>query len=130
MSDTTPYEQLGGERVAAIVDRFYDLMDEDPAYAGMRAMHAADLAPMRVSLTGFLTAWLGGPRDWFSERPGACVMSLHGAMPISTAVGEQWIEAMERAIAADATIHPDLAATLPRALGRMARAMARMPQAA
>ncbi len=130
MSDTTPYEQLGGERVAGIVGRFYDLMDEDPAYAGLRAMHAADLAPMRVSLAGFLTAWLGGPRDWFSERPGACVMSLHGAMPISTAVGEQWIEAMERAITADATIHPDLAAALSRALGRMARAMARMPQAA
>jgi hemoglobin len=130
MPDTTPYEQLGGERVAAIVERFYDLMDEDPAYAALRAMHAADLAPMRVSLAGFLTAWLGGPRDWFSERPGACVMSLHGAMPISTAVGEQWIEAMERAIAADATIHPDLAAVLSRALGRMARAMARLPQAA
>lgn len=130
MSDTTPYQDLGAERVAAIVDRFYDLMDEDPAYAALRAMHAADLAPMRVSLTGFLTAWLGGPRDWFDERPGTCVMSLHGAMPISPAVGDQWIEAMERAIVADPTIPPDLAVTLSRALGRMARAMARMPQAA
>lgn len=130
MPDTTPYQQLGAGRVAAIVDRFYDLMDEDPAYAGLRMMHAGDLAPMRASLTGFLTAWLGGPRDWFSERPGTCVMSLHGAMPIDAAVGDQWIGAMERAIAADATIPPDLAETLSRALGRMARAMARMPQVA
>ena len=32
----------------------------------------ADLLPVRVSLTQFLSAWLGGPRDWFVARPGAC----------------------------------------------------------
>jgi hemoglobin len=130
MSDITPYARLGSDRVAAIVDRFYDLMDSDPSFAGLRAMHAADLAPMRSSLTGFLTAWLGGPRDWFSERPGTCVMSMHGAMPITAELGEQWIAAMDRAIAADPDIAPDLAATLSTALGRVARAMARIPQAA
>lgn len=130
MSDVTPYARLGAARVAAIVDRFYDLMEHDPAYAGLRAMHDADLAPMRASLTGFLTAWLGGPRDWFSERPGTCVMSMHGAMPITPALGEQWIAAMDRAVAAEPGIAPDLAATLSTALGRVARAMARIPQAA
>jgi len=130
MSDATPYDQIGGERLAAIVDRFYDLMDEDPAYAGLRAMHAADLGPMRASLTGFLTAWLGGPRDWFGARPGTCIMSLHGAMAIGPDVANQWIEAMERAIAAERGLAPDLSVTVSRALGRMARAMARMPQAA
>ena len=64
----TPYDRIGGREVLrAIVNRFYDLMDEDPAYAGLRAMHAEDLAPMRQSLTGFLTGWSGGPRDWFAE---------------------------------------------------------------
>lgn len=130
MSDATPFEQLGAARVAAIVDRFYDLMERDPAFAELRAMHAEDLGPMRVSLTGFLTAWLGGPRDWFGERPGTCIMSLHGAMPISPQAGEQWIAAMERAIAAEPDVAPELAHALSQALGRMARAMARMRQAA
>jgi hemoglobin len=130
MSDITPYARLGADRVAAIVDRFYGLMESDPAYAALRAMHAADLAPMRTSLTGFLAAWLGGPRDWFSERPGTCVMSLHGAMPITPALGEQWIAAMDHAIAAEPGIAPDFAATLSTALGRVARAMAHIPETA
>ncbi|MFA5964087.1 MAG: globin [Sphingomonas sp.] len=130
MSDVTPYAQLGADRVAAIVDRFYDLMENDPAFAGLRAMHGADLAPMRSSLTGFLTAWLGGPRDWFSERPGACLMSMHGAMPITPELGGQWIAAMDRAIAAEPGVAPELAATLTTAIGRVARAMARIPEAA
>ena len=72
----TPYDLMGGRPVvSAMVERFYDLMDTDPAYAALRALHAPDLAPMRASLTGFLTAWLGGPRDWFDQHPGACVMS-------------------------------------------------------
>ncbi len=130
MSDATPYAQLGADRITAIVDRFYDLMANDPAYAGLRVMHRKNLDPMRVSLTGFLTAWLGGPRDWFSLHPGTCIMSLHGALPITADLGQQWIDAMERAIAADPTIAPDFAAALSAALGRMARAMAHMPPAA
>ena len=48
-----------------------DLMEADPAYETLRALHAADLSPMRDSLSDFLMAWLGGPRDWFVQRPGA-----------------------------------------------------------
>ncbi|GLK44393.1 hypothetical protein GCM10017612_23130 [Novosphingobium resinovorum] len=41
----TPYHRLGGAPVfEAIANRFYDLMVSDPAYAELRAMHAADLA--------------------------------------------------------------------------------------
>ena len=33
---TTPYEQLGGDSgVRALVERFYDLMDLEPAFAGL-----------------------------------------------------------------------------------------------
>ena len=36
----TPFDRLGGERgVRALVDRFYDLMDLEPAAAGIRALH-------------------------------------------------------------------------------------------
>ena len=55
----TPFDLIGGEEcVARFVNRFYDLMDSDPAYAGLRSLHAADLGPMRASLTDFLIAWL------------------------------------------------------------------------
>ena len=60
----TPFDSLGGhETFRAICERFYELMDSDPAYAELRAMHAADLAPMRSLLALLLAAWAVGLRD-------------------------------------------------------------------
>ncbi|GAA0313996.1 group II truncated hemoglobin [Sphingomonas oligophenolica] len=124
----TPYDLLGGAPViGAIVNRFYDLMDEDPAYAALRAMHAADLAPMRVSLAGFLAAWAGGPRDWHEEHRGTCIMSLHGRMRIDPEAGRQWSQAMARAIAEQPGIAPQLGQAMTAALDRVAQAMSRNP---
>jgi hemoglobin len=121
----TPYELVGGPAVVrGAVDRFYDLMDEEPGYARLRALHAPDLSPMRDSLTDFLIAWLGGPRRWFEERPGACVMSAHKAIRIDAAVAEQWIEAMTRALA-ESGIDLAIVAPMADALADMARAMVR-----
>ena len=120
----TPYETAGGaKRVRAFVDRFYDLMDADPAYAELRALHAADLTPMRASLASFLTGWLGGPRDWFEQRPGVCMMSIHGKIRINAHTARQWTEAMARALA-DSRIDRDLSARINEAFGRMAEGMA------
>ena len=103
MSDpatTTPYDQIGGAAgIAAVVDRFYDLMDCDPAYADLRAIHATDLTPMRAALAGFLAGWAGGPRDWFDANPGKCMMSMHAGFAITPATARQWVEAMACAFA-------------------------------
>lgn len=98
-AELSPFEALGGrETVQRIVDRFYDLMDSAPAYRDLRSLHASDLAPMRRSLTGFLTGWLGGPSDWFAANPGKCMMSLHTRFPITAAIANQWVEAMDAAM--------------------------------
>ncbi|MDR3511418.1 MAG: group II truncated hemoglobin [Caulobacteraceae bacterium] len=127
MSDTattTAYETIGGaSAVRAFVDRFYDLMEGEPAYAPLRALHAPDLGPMRESLAGFLTAWLGGPRDWFAQHPGVCMMSAHARIPLNAATARQWTEAMARALA-DSGVEPALQARINDAFTRMAEAMA------
>ncbi len=130
MTDATakqhsPYQLLGGHAgVARIVDRFYDLMESDPAYAELRAMHQPDLTPMRRSLTGFLGAWFGGPRQWFVENPGKCMMSMHRGIAITASSAEQWTGAMARALA-DCSINEDLAARINGALAGMAANMVR-----
>jgi len=122
-SPQTPFEQIGGAtRVKAVVEAFYDLMETDPAYAPLRAIHAPDLAPMRVSLAGFLTGWLGGPRDWFAERPGVCMMSLHRSMPIDADLARQWTDAMGRALD-QAKVEAEMADALREVFGRMSTNM-------
>lgn len=98
-------------------------MQTDPAYARLRAIHAQDLTPMRASLAGFITGWLGGPRDWFAARPGVCMMSMHRAMPIDAELGRQWVDAMSRAMD-QAEIAPDIAEALRDVFGRMSANMA------
>jgi hemoglobin len=124
----SPYELLGGGPViASIVARFYDLVDQDPAYANLRAMHAQDLRPVRESLIGFLTAWTGGPRDWFAGPRSACMMTLHSRFAIPALVAEEWSDAMRTAIAGEGALAPELARSLAAALDRMAKAMVNRP---
>jgi len=122
----TPFDLIGGHAtMQAIVDRFYDLMEQDPAYAELRAMHAPDLSKMRVALAQFLSGWAGGPRDWFDANPGRCMMSVHKPYAISQQVADQWADAMSRAIADVAPARADLAAQMKDLLCQMARGMGR-----
>jgi hemoglobin len=116
----SPFEIVGGApAVRRLAVTFYDLVAAHPAYAELRVMHADDMDAVKESLTGFLTAWLGGPRDWFATHPGVCMMSIHRAMPITAATAGQWIAAME--LAMDAV---DLEPTIAEAMLHRFRAMA------
>lgn len=95
----TAYEILGGESaVQTLAQRFYDIMDTSPAYAELRAMHGPNLTPVREAFAGFLSGWLGGPRDWFVARGGFCIMSRHRGMGIDETTARQWLEAMREAM--------------------------------
>lgn len=119
----TAYEILGGEAaVRALAGRFYNIMDNDPAYAALRAMHAQDLAPVRDSFAGFLSGWLGGPRDWLVARGGFCIMSRHADMGITKQTSDQWLAAM-RAAMDDVVEDEALYAKMDGAFTRLAEAM-------
>jgi hemoglobin len=122
----SPFTRIGGHPVLqAITARFYDLMEQDPAYAELRAIHAEDLAFMRRSLPLFLAGWAGGPRDWFEANPGKCMISAHGGFAIDRRTAGQWAEAMTRAIAETAVTDRAIAEAMAEVLARMARGMAR-----
>lgn len=121
----TPFEALGGAAaIRRIVDSFYDLMETDPQYAKLRALHAADLSPMRDSLAGYLAAWSGGPRTWFQTRPVTCIMSIHRKIPIDRETASQWTDAMQRALANAGTPRP-ISEAMHEILVRMATGMIR-----
>ena len=122
----SPFERVGGHPVLQeICERFYDLMEQEPAYAELRAMHAADLGFMREALPQFLAGWAGGPRDWFEANPGKCMMSMHAPFPIGRQTASQWAEAMTRAIADTKVADREIADAMADVLSRMAKGMAR-----
>lgn len=95
----TPYEMIGGaEAVRRLVDRFYEIMDQEPAAAGIRAMHAADLGPMREKLFEFLSGWLGGPPLYFERTGTVCLTEPHRPFAIGVAERDQWLMCMRRAL--------------------------------
>lgn len=121
----TPYDAMGGELVIQrIVNRFYDLMEGEEQYRALRALHAADLSPMRQSLAGWLTAWAGGPRYWFDDNPGKCMMSAHRGIGVSAETAGQWADAMARAISECGPDDRDLGREMAKRLEMMTRGMA------
>lgn len=95
----TLYELLDGETgVRALVDRFYDLMDLEPAFAGIRTMHPTTLDGSRDKLFWFLSGWTGGP-NLFVERFGhPRLRARHLPYAIATDERDQWLRCMEMAM--------------------------------
>ena len=96
----TPFELLGGlEGVRALVDRFYDLMDLEPEFADLRALHPTSLDGSRDKLAWFLTGWLGGP-DLYIERFGHPRLRMrHFPYAIGIRERDQWLTCMGLAMA-------------------------------
>ena len=95
----TAFDQLGGEvAVRALVDRFYDLMDLEPAFAGIRRLHPTTLDGSRDKLNWFLCGWLGGP-DHYIERFGhPRLRARHLPFVIGIAERDQWMACMVQAM--------------------------------
>jgi hemoglobin len=102
MSDTapvTPYELLGGDPgVRALVDAFYDRMDLDEAYAGIRALHAPTLDHAREKLYLYFCGWLGGPQRYIERYGHPRLRARHLPFPIATAERDQWLGCMRQAL--------------------------------
>ena len=95
----TPYALLGGAAaVRALVDRFYDLMDLEPQYAELRALHAPDLAHAREKLHLFLSGWLGGPSLYIERHGHPMLRARHLPFPIGIRERDQWTACMEQAM--------------------------------
>jgi len=91
----TPFMRLGGEAgVRALVDRFYDLMDLEPTYAGIRRLHPSTLDGSRDKLFWFLCGWLGGPNHYIERFGHPRLRARHLPYAIGLAERDQWMACM------------------------------------
>ena len=98
-NDLTPYELMGSEsKVHDLVTSFYDLMDEDPDFFGIRKLHPESLASSREKLFMFLTGWLGGPQLYVETFGHPRLRARHLPFPIGSPERDQWLACMSKAM--------------------------------
>jgi hemoglobin len=98
-TQTTAYVLIGGaESIRQLVDRFYDLMELEPAYAVIRQLHPADLSTSRDKLYLFLTGWMGGPELYQEKYGHPKLRARHLPFPIGSIERNQWLDCMQRAM--------------------------------
>lgn len=95
----TPYALLGGEEgVRRLCTRFYEVMDTLPEAAGIRAMHAGSLEPIREKLFEYLSGWMGGPMLYLKRHGTICLTHPHEPYAIGAAERDQWLLCMDIAL--------------------------------
>jgi hemoglobin len=95
----TLFDIIGGEaRLRELVDRFYDLMELEPEFAELRAMHPPSTEGSRDKLFWFLCGWSGGP-DHYIERFGhPRLRARHLPYAIASRDRDQWLRCMAMAM--------------------------------
>ncbi len=89
------YALLGGEpAVRALVDRFYDLMDLEAAFAGIRRLHPPELSGSRDKLFWYLCGWLGGPNHYIERFGHPRLRARHLPYAIGIHERDQWLACM------------------------------------
>jgi hemoglobin len=96
----TPFDWIGGEeRIRAMVDRFYDLMDIEPGYTALRAAHGSTLDNARQRLFWFLCGWMGGPQHYTEHFGHPRLRARHMPFAIGILERDQWLACMDQAMA-------------------------------
>ncbi|MBC3906430.1 group II truncated hemoglobin [Undibacterium umbellatum] len=89
------YELLGGaDKLREMVDRFYDLMELEPEFAGIRALHPTPMDGSRDKLYWFLSGWMGGPDLYIEQFGHPRLRARHLPYAISSSERDQWLRCM------------------------------------
>jgi hemoglobin len=97
--ERSAFDWIGGEAVIrSMVDRFYDLMELEPAYAELRAVHGSTLTDARTKLFWFLCGWMGGPQHYTDRFGHPRLRARHMPFKIGILERDQWLACMDQAM--------------------------------
>lgn len=97
----TALDDLGGEdRLRALVEQFYDLIETLPEGSNLRRLHARGhgVAHARVEQFNFLSGFLGGRQFYKEKHSHMDVKLIHAHVPIRQADADNWLACMDKAI--------------------------------
>tara|TARA_R110002049_G_scaffold16816_1_gene66343 strand:+ start:102 stop:503 length:402 start_codon:yes stop_codon:yes gene_type:complete len=126
LAQESPFARFGGaSAVGQLTRRLYQIMDEDPAAARIRAIHGDDLQTIAIHVASFLTGWLGGPRDYFEDPERPCIMSAHRPFDIGPEDRDAWMNCMRKALDEQPNLDREMRKSFDQALYRLADGMRR-----
>ncbi|PCJ04596.1 MAG: cyanoglobin [Rhodobacteraceae bacterium] len=95
-------DQIGGEAaLRALVERFYDIVEETDTGAQIVKLHKRGhgMGHARTEQFNFLSGFMGG-RNYYLEKHGHMdVKVMHEHVPITQQDAENWLECMDQALA-------------------------------
>jgi len=119
----THFERIGGaEKIRALVQCFYRIMDELPETYGIRKMHPVELKSSEDKLFKYLNGWLGGPQLYVQEFGHPMLRQRHLPFKISDSERDQWLICMNLAlyeVVADAALLAELVAAFTKVADHM-----------
>jgi hemoglobin len=90
------YERVGGEGYFhALVDRFYDAVEDDPV---LRPIYPQHLEQGKANLAEFLIQYWGGPRSYSDRRGHPRLRMRHFPFAIGRQEREAWLHHMSAAV--------------------------------
>jgi hemoglobin len=93
------FDRIGGLVVVdRLVEAFYARMDGLAEARAIRAMHPADLAPIKAVLKRYLAEWSGGPKLYSPEKGHPRLRQRHIGFPIGAAERDAWMAWMDAAL--------------------------------
>jgi len=119
----THYGRIGGaKKIRALVQRFYQHMDELPEAHGVRKLHPASLQGSEEKLFLFLSGWMGGPQLYVEKYGHPMLRKRHLPFPISETERDQWLLCMKQAlqeVVEDAKLRDELNAAFAKVADHM-----------
>src|SRR5664279_2369281 len=93
------YERIGGaEKIRALVQRFYQIMDGTPEMQDLRKIHAASLKGSEEKLFMFLSGWMNGPQLFVEKFGHPKLRERHLPFAIGDKERDEWMKCMTQAL--------------------------------
>jgi len=101
----TPFDAVGGqEKIRSIVDRFYDIVDDDAPV--LREMLPRDDSVSRDKLFAYLVEWTGGPALYTPDHGHPRMRMRHQPFSIGPEEVETWLRCFSQSLDDNSVVGP------------------------